>query len=127
MSSHCAALLILDSSRAPTPPDFSRTGGAAEHVARTDAACAANPVAAAAASRSTSAEVTDAVLTTGGTGSKGACQPTPRSASATSAGMRVDPYPEYRSWTSSPRSSAQRALGSESADGALNVIRRAGD
>lgn len=127
MSSHCVALPIRDSPRAPTPPDFRRAGGDMAHAARTEAAWAANAVAAAAASRSTSASVTDTVCTMGGNGSNGARQSAPRRASATSAGIRADPYSEYRPWTSSPRSSAHRAPGSESADGALNVIKRAGD
>jgi hypothetical protein len=51
--------------------------------------------------------VTGSSGTAGGTGSNGACQPRPRSASATSAGISGGPYPS-RSRTSSPRSSAQR-------------------
>ena len=41
-SSACAALPIRASSRAPTPPDFSRAGGDAEQTDRTEAARAAN-------------------------------------------------------------------------------------
>ncbi|MFF3373283.1 hypothetical protein ACFYXF_10050 [Streptomyces sp. NPDC002680] len=83
-SSAWAALPSRASSRAPIPPDFSRVGGAVAHAERTEAAWAANAVAATAASRSTSEEVTDTNCATGGRGSNGACQSGPLRARATS-------------------------------------------
>ncbi|MDT9691826.1 hypothetical protein Q5762_26525 [Streptomyces sp. P9(2023)] len=82
---------IRASSRAPIPPDFSRAGGVVEQADRTEAAWVANAAAAADASRSTSLGVTGAKTTEGGTGWNGACQPDPRSASVTSAGIRAGP------------------------------------
>ncbi|MET9884709.1 hypothetical protein ABZZ20_16510 [Streptomyces sp. NPDC006430] len=91
VSSAWEALPIRASSRAPIPPDFSRAGAVAEQADRTEAAPAANAEAAADASWSTSLGVTGANPTEGGMGWNGACHLGPRSASATSAGIRAGP------------------------------------